>query len=1265
MRYLVFLMLTLGLLPGLEPARAGNAFVCAGSSVERVRRAAKPAHSATEGTRRVLVLFARFKEEERGWQEVPEWSKELFDPERPGSFSHFYDAMSFGKLRVRGEVASRVYESEREVGDFLAEEGTEIGDFGSFCLELLQQTDLEIDFARFDDDGPDGIPDSGDDDGVVDALFIVLASTPTNFLLGRATGFGSLGFEGDFRTEDTGISGKPIRISANQGTIQRGRNFAEAVGSMCHEYGHVLGLPDLYDTEFLSRQWAGPEEDSAGIGAWGLMGWGATGWNGNDGPNSFCAWSRAQLGWSELVEVEDVVEEVRLDGVGGGGRILRVPLALAEYFLLEYRRRDSFYDRHIPAEGLLVWHIRRETEMDRVDLECADGRFMDAGFPLGVEPDSRRGEDNLDFWAHDTDYTRDHAGNLGDGTDPFDGVDFREFSPETNPDSFDREGEQSVRLAEMRKEGDLFALRVELPPLLAVAREVRVVDFNRDGLGSPGEEVEVRFSLANPVARLLRDVKVVLVDGNGLVEVLQGEWNLAELRPEESVDGALRFRLASDFQGMRQVPLRLDIFVAGEQVGENEFAILSVARQVVESLSVVDSLGNGDGDIQAGEYFRIEVELEEMDAERLDYFRYSLRALDEEVTRFGGEQLVGKTTGGTIRWVRMPEFLVASDVVPGTVLRFEWEESGSSISWRDTLRLTVAEGRVEGILSRMEGGDFPADFAPIAAADYDNDGRPDLMGADRSVSPTRLMLLHNDGDGSFRKCGDALPSIGFSGDAPLLGGCAFGDFDGDGDADLFVPGVLGNPAPSGEGVLLRNDGGRFVEVKGCFSGNPVFPAQTAVWWDFDGDRVLDLHIGGSYGKETRSDLYRGDGSGNFAAVMATEGLLGASGLSGSAPFAGLAVADFDGNGLQDLYLPFMRGANRLLLDDGRGGFRDATTGDIADPGRALGVAIGDIDNDGDLDIFQPAGGIGGPIGEGDRSLMLLNLGEGIFLDITEAVGFGRRLELAFARLVDIDNDGDLDLLGGTPPLLFLNSGEGIFADNTFQTDLSGMRVLADIDGDGFIDVCADDGLFRNRGNDNHFLRVELVGTKSNRDGIGARLIARAGDLVQMRELAPGDGWFQDERVVHFGLGHRERVDELEIRWPAGGVDVLKNIPADRRILVIEGKGVSHVSQGTGVLEEYVEEAPGDFGLEQNFPNPLNGETAIRFALPEREEVELAVFNLAGQKVAVLMEGMREAGRYRVGWDGRDDDGRELATGLYLYQLRAGERVERRKLVLLR
>ena len=1265
MRFSVLLLLSLVLLPGLESARAEKVFVCAGSSVETGgRAAAKPARSGTEGTRRALALFARFRGEERGWQGVPEWSGGLFDPERPGSFSHFYDAMSFGKLQVRGKVASRVYESEREVGAYLAEERTEIGDFGSFCLELLRQADGDIDFARFDDDGPDGIPNSGDDDGVVDALFILLASAPTNFLLGSATGFGSLGFEGDFRTDDPGISGKSIRISADQGTIQQGRNFAEGVGSMCHEYGHVLGLPDLYDTEFLSRQGAGPEEDSAGIGVWGLMGWGATGWSGGNGPNSFCAWSRARLGWSEVAEVNDVVEEVRLQSVGEGGRICQVPLALDEYFLLEYRSRDSFYDRHIPGEGLLVWHVDRKTGRDVVDLECADGRFLDAGFPLGENPDSRRGGDNLDFWAHDADYARLHAGNLGDGTDPFDGVSFREFSPETNPDSFDRKGEQSVRLAEMQREGESFALRVELPPLLASTRGVRVVDANQDGLGSPGEEVEVHFALVNRVARPLRDVSVVLVGGSGLVEVLQGEWTLENLLPDESAYGTLRFRFASDFEGMLEVELGLEIFAGGERVGGDDFSMLGVSRQVVESLTVIDSLGNGDGAVQAGEYFRLEVKLEGMDAEGLDYFRFFLRSLDAEVTRFGSEQLLMAPEGKSFRWARTPEFLVAPRVAPGTVLRFEWEGIGPMISWRDTLSLEVAEGRIEGLVSRLEGLDFPADFAPIAVADYDNDGWPDLMGADRSVSPARPLLLHNEGDGSFRKGEGVLPEIRFREGSSLLGGCAFGDFDGDGDADLFVPGGIGNEWSSREGVLLRNDGGRFVEVEGGFEGDPIVPAQIAVWWDFDGDGILDLQVGGSYGNRFPNRLYRGDGRGRFTEFRGMGALPGSSEPVNVLP-AGMAVADFDGDGWQDLYLPVTKGANRLFLGDGGGGFLDATTGDIADPGRALGVTVGDIDNDGDLDIFQPAGGIGGPIGEGDRSLMLLNMGEGQFLDVTEAVGFGGRLELSFACLVDIDNDGDLDLLGSSPPRLFLNSGEGIFVDRTFQADLPGMRTLADFDGDGFIDVCDDGGMFRNRGNDNHFLRVELVGTQSNRDGIGARLIARAGDLVQMRELSPGDGWFQDERVAHFGLGRRDRVDELEVRWPSGRVDRLRDIPVDGQISVTEGRGEGHVIRRTAVLEEYVVAIPCGFALEQNVPNPFNGETAIRFALQMREEIELAVFNLVGQKVATLVEGMREAGEYTVRWDGLDGDGKELATGLFLYQLRVGERMERRKLILLR
>ena len=133
--------------------------------------------------------------------------------------------------------------------------------------------------------------------------------------MGNATGVGNLGFDEDFFTQDRGVSGQPIRISPRLGVLQQARTFVEAVGSMCHEYGHVLGLPDLYDTDFLRTPNNPPEEDSGGIGNWGLMGWGALGWNGDDGPNSFCAWSRMRLGWSEVIDVVDAEEEIQLENV--------------------------------------------------------------------------------------------------------------------------------------------------------------------------------------------------------------------------------------------------------------------------------------------------------------------------------------------------------------------------------------------------------------------------------------------------------------------------------------------------------------------------------------------------------------------------------------------------------------------------------------------------------------------------------------------------------------------------------------------------------------------------------------------------------------------------------------------------------------------------------------------------------------------------------------------------------------------------------------
>ena len=193
----------------------------------------------TTGTRRALVLFALFKGDPTS--PVPSWAVDIFNPDLPGSFSHFYDTMSFGRLQVRGEVAPRVYESSRPAAAYLSTDPSERGQFGQFVQGILRQANQDIDFAEFDSDCPDGVPNAGDDDGVVDVVFIVLERIPAGFLLSEATGIGDLGFNGGHSSKDLGRNGQAIKILAGQGSIQQGRYFAEAVGAMSTSTGMCWG----------------------------------------------------------------------------------------------------------------------------------------------------------------------------------------------------------------------------------------------------------------------------------------------------------------------------------------------------------------------------------------------------------------------------------------------------------------------------------------------------------------------------------------------------------------------------------------------------------------------------------------------------------------------------------------------------------------------------------------------------------------------------------------------------------------------------------------------------------------------------------------------------------------------------------------------------------------------------------------------------------------------------------------------------------------
>ena len=671
----------------------------------------------------------------------------------------------------------------------------------------------------------------------------------------------------------------------------------------------------------------------------------------------------------------------------------------------------------------------------------------------------------------------------------------------------------------------------------------------------------------------------------------------------------------------------------------------------------------------------------------------------------------------------------------------------------------------------------------IALQDHDNDGWADLyMAIEANEGSNQIALLRNSTDGSFadRAAQSAdVEKMKWKGE-----GNAWADYDNDGDLDLFQPrGQVRNYEPD---LLLRNDQGTFSDVSAAAGFNTALPSNIAVWLDYDRDGHVDLYVGhfiiGADPNLTNA-LYRNQGDGTFVDVTAAARLavpLHPEGLpfAGGSPL-GMAAADFDNDGWPDLYITAIFAPNRLFINQRDGTFAEAPQGDLNDPGEAFGMAVGDIDNNGTLDIFQPSG-----VGEQRfRSPLLLNRGGGVFLDITESAGLESLTDqnTRGGVFIEADNDGDLDLLIPFPLSFFLNNGDGNFSEATATSGLVSVGAqtsIADYDNDGFLDFATGGNtnnaiptsLYRNLGNANHYLRIALVGVTSNRSAIGARLVATAGELMQTRQILGSLGTSQYELTAHFGLGTHSQVDQLEIHWPNGLIDVFTAIPADQEIRIIEGRDAWHPlvrsvwteeppsqltfdreatiratvrpalfettatitavtadlsglggpaaisltdlgdgtyrldhtftvggndaqrdievlvlqqsslgehwtrlshtvaiagDPNTAVLEDFSAGAPDDFALAQNYPNPFNSGTVIRFDLPQSNEIELAIYNIAGQKVATLVKGMRQAGNYAINWDGKDELGTTLATGVYLYELRVGERIENRKLTLLR
>ena len=489
----------------------------------------------------------------------------------------------------------------------------------------------------------------------------------------------------------------------------------------------------------------------------------------------------------------------------------------------------------------------------------------------------------------------------------------------------------------------------------------------------------------------------------------------------------------------------------------------------------------------------------------------------------------------------------------------------------------------------------------VLAFDYNGDGLDDVYLTD-SLGPNAL--FRNNGDGTFTdvavRAGVADP------DGHSNGGCA-ADYDNDGDQDLYVT----NHGPSS---FFRNEGdGTFVdasESSGAVDPDPSLKSTGCAWGDYDRDGLLDLVVvrhfreltsqtlvEGTFHEEVRSlALYHNAGDGSF--TDATE-LLGhtlpPSRSRYGEPLGSLWGAgfqpgwlDYDDDGDPDLYVandwgtftnPNVLWRNDGEADDGSWIFADVSEQSGADVAiEAMSVTVGDYNVDGKLDMFVT--NVGASVllrGDGVR---FANVSEEAGTEVA-MIGVEKRVTWGSAFL-DYDNDGleDLYIVSGflKPTInpqnapsymkrqhnkLLRNRGDATFED---VSDVSGAdddgvgRGLAylDMDEDGCLDLLVGNlggsaKLFRNTcQTGNNYLVVSLEGTRSNRDGIGARIMLEAGGRTQMRELSAGRSFMsQHMRPAHFGLGTAQRIDRLTVRWPNGIVQTLTDVPANLRVTVTE------------------------------------------------------------------------------------------------------------------
>ncbi|MBM4165723.1 MAG: T9SS type A sorting domain-containing protein [Ignavibacteria bacterium] len=545
--------------------------------------------------------------------------------------------------------------------------------------------------------------------------------------------------------------------------------------------------------------------------------------------------------------------------------------------------------------------------------------------------------------------------------------------------------------------------------------------------------------------------------------------------------------------------------------------------------------------------------------------------------------------------------------------------------------------------------------------DFNNDGLLDLYVPTGGNSANKF--FKNNGDGTFT---DIASLVGMNDIANTIAS-SFADMDNDGDFDLITTAVSA-PVRLWRNNLESGDT-TFTSIE-TNAGVNVGAAQMPTWADFNNDGFVDFYISVSNSASSPDVLYKNNGDYTFTNVAEQAGVNHqVSGILEQATHWG----DFNRDGFSDLFISNLQstGPSFFHKNNGNGTFSEIASS-LGFNGGGRGAQWFDFNNDGFWDFcFAPYAG-----GTTPTPIQLFkNNGDNSFTEIAAQAGITDNVISWGVTTADYDNNGFEDIFvtcagQNATSVLYKNNGNGTFTKATAEVGIGSIQQLCAAWGDFNNDGCMDlystgsssygNHLFKNNGNSsNHWLKIKLVGTQSNKSGIGAQISVKIGTLRMLREINSGSGYrSQNMPTAHFGLNNFTSADSIIVQWQSGTVDILSSLSANQTYEVVEG--------GSVFVNEN-ENTPPLFSISQNYPNPFNPTTTIRFEIPVGAIHELSlqttlkVFDILGREVTTLLNNEElQEGEHEIEFDAS-----KLSSGMYFYRLQAGKFSETKKMLLMK